>query len=311
MNQELTTGLKYLLEVEKSRYFMTNGLEIFDKEISKLGHSRKISKPSYPRYDHGGGAAFFTCIVIGAIVGAIVGIIYTIIASDRSIILKTIECIGGAICGVFYSILPSAVVGVLAHFIAKKKTEAKNETKYSAELENYNKKINSDNERVQRELRQKKLLTDQRATLKRTLTDTEKKLDSYYSHMGIDEKYRGIIVIYYMYEYARLGICDCLDGPFGLYRVIDDKLDREIMKMSLSTISDKLDSIAERQEELYMELRDINVSCNKILTSSIKQYNLAVDTKASIDRVASNTEIAAYYARLSFDQQIYSDYFLH
>ncbi len=144
-----------------------------------------------------------------------------------------------------------------------------------------------------------------------------------YDAVGIDDDYRNIVPIAYMDKFVRLGIATKLEGADGLYYLIRKELQFEQMNQKLDVIIDKLDSIIDKQHDLYSELVALNSKCDNMISSSIRQTNailaqnkaiyqqnnLISNQNALMEKIQSDTQIAAYNSDRMAREQEYMNYF--
>ena len=188
-DSQLQEGISILYDMEKNNYLMTRAIANLDQRIRGLGYNRKISAPS-KRKTGGISGVFGDAIAIGyigAILCGIIGLIVGAIAlwvDSMNIIVKIIFglfIIG--VYGVIGAVIGAVVAGIgglIFSIIKEKKDKENSEAQYDRNLELYQKKLRIDKARVDAELREKKILIEQRDSLILRLQDAKYKLVKFY-----------------------------------------------------------------------------------------------------------------------------------
>lgn len=284
---KLCTGISILYEMEQNNYLMTRAVSQIDQKASQLGHSRQFKKPPFPNVE----TYFLNILTVTAIVCAVVGVILGIIESisfdDGGIIYRFfISVLGtlifaaiGAVIGFFITVVICSIIYIVNHKKAKEE--------YQWELKFYNNKVEFDQIRVRDELTQKNRLLKEKELLVLRLYESKTRLDNFYNIMSIDREFRSLIAIGYMDKFIKLGISTKLTGADGLYYLIMQELDKELIKLSLLEISAKLDTLIDNQNRLYGEIHHINDKCDQIIKSTLNQIK-------RLDSIEKNTELANY-----------------
>lgn len=314
---DLKQGIAILYDMEKNNYFMTRTITLLDVEISKLGHKANILSPKKKIARGGGFDLGFGIGGIGAIIGAIIGIIYTIVyvfTSSWNIILKFFALIWCGLCMVVIGGIVGFIIGlILGAFIGAMsdvKRNEKLEQQYSNDISNYKKRLKNDENRVNKELKKKQALIRQRNDMVQRLSASEKKLNEFYDIVNIDYRFRNLIPIGYMNELISLNISDNLYGVNGLYALVRKDLKDYQISCSLKNISEKLDLIIENQQEIKSELKQMNNTCDNILAQSLKSTDIMLKNNTLIDRIARNTELAAYNTERIACEESYQSFLL-
>lgn len=320
---ELKNGIAILYDMELNNYMLNRAINDLNQRISRLGIKKKIEKPtrntivltdeegrkhgsiSYVKrhkfnfddvIDSGG-----LLSIVAGIIGAVYGIIDTII-SEEGIFDRVV---GGIVMGIIYALIfavigfvGSCIVFFVKYFIASKKdtksAEMDVEKALADEEVRYHNDVLLDDLRVNEELQLRNILIKERDMLKRKQLDSLQKLYGFYNKMGIDSKYRNIIPIGYMNEFARLGIATKLEGSDGLYYLVRQELRNDQFQYSLDEISRKLDKIISNQHVLYSELLGIESKCDRIISETTKSAQLAVKNNQLLDTAVQNSSVAAY-----------------
>ena len=145
--------------------------------------------------------------------------------------------------------------------------------------------------------------------LQAKLQESNTQLQKFYNIAGIDQTYRNIYPIGYMYELTRLGISNKLNGTDGLYYLVRQELRYDAFHYQLQEISNKLDVIIDQNKAIYSELKAINSKCDTLIEQSIRQMNQTDLMNRSIDEIAKNSSIAAYNSDRCSKELEYARYF--
>ena len=111
-----------------------------------------------------------------------------------------------------------------------------------------------------------------------------------------------------MNEFARLGISRHLEGADGLYYLVRNELRFDQMNATLNDIAYSLDSIVDRQRELYAEVTSMNRRCDKMISLTLQN---AKNTERSLNRIAENTSIAAYNSERISQELAFQNFMLY
>lgn len=309
MNSKLTKGLQILFEMEKSCYIMDNGIELLEQEISRLGRAKRYAAPVRKNAQ----LDFFTGIgatmTICAIACGIIGIIMGLCAGGRWW-ENLFSAVGNGIIGLIYGALGGIAIGIIVTIVLYSREKSKYEAEYQQSCEKIKRLEKKDAQRVQVENKKKEILKKQCSDLRVKLNDTYEDLNTYYRHIGIDNKYRSLIPMFYMYEFARLGIADTLEGSTGLNKLVHDELNIKQLQNILLDISYKLDEILDKQDRIYDVMLDINGNCRSILQNTIKEAEVSARNNTLLAQAVENTSLSAYYSQLSYEQQLYHNFML-
>lgn len=293
-NSKLQQGISILYDMEINNYYITRAIHSLDYEISKLGHRKAFRLPSR-RKNQGtilGGAFVFAMWgagIVAAIV-TIVAIIEAFITSDGffGLIFNLIlSIIAGPLYGCVIGGIGGIIVGGIYGAIDKRLDKERIEDEYHKALAEHHIDKISDDVRVENELKKKQALQRQRLILQQRLGESQKTLAKFYNKMGIDENFRHIIPIGYMYEFSRLGIATELEGNKGLYDRVREEIKINYIYYKLEEISDKLDVIIDNQRELHGELVALNQKCDQMV-------QLTLETVQNSQSIACNTAVTAY-----------------
>ena len=290
MSTKLQQGISILYDLELNDYLMAKAISKLDSEINSLGLKRNINKPTKKIADTEGfywtGVITVSIAAIAAVIGAICGFIKT-----DGFFMKLLGAVGEAIAYAFYGGIAGLVIAIVVCSIRRTHAESDAEKDFKEDWKRYEKEIDMDKHRVSRELKQKEFLIQQRNTLVARRNEAAKKRNKYYNIIGIDPKYRNLVPIGYMNEFARLGISRKLEGADGLYYLVRNELRFDQMQCTLNDIAYKLDTIVDKQRELYAEVLQINKQCDRMVSLTVQS---AKKTEKAIGQVVENTSIAAY-----------------
>lgn len=293
-NSKLQQGISILYDMEINHYCMVRAIRSLDQEISRLGRKRKFDMP-FRRKNQGtiiGGAIMFA--IWGAcIVAAIVTIVAIIeaFAEDSGFfgtIFNLILCVVvGPIYGGIIGGIGGIVVGAIYGAIYKKLDKKKIEEEFKRDVKEHIEASLVDDMRVEQEFEKQKILRRQRTILSQRYEESKKVLSKLYDKMGIDENFRHIIPIGYMYEFSRLGIATQLGGHKGLYDRVREEMKMDDVLRKLDEISDKLDIVINNQRALHGELLAINQKCDRMV-------QMTLDTVRNTESIVCNTALTAY-----------------
>ena len=288
-HNKLGEGVSILYEMEQNNYLMTRAMQQLDQQISRLGHPFTPKKPEYPAPRTFFIEILMCSVPLGGLIGGIVGVA-SFLASDNNGILYKIffSVLSFLLSAAIGAVIGCAVAAVSALVIYMIKMKKANE-KYQEMLREYQQKVANARARTQRELAQKKVLLEQREKLTLRLTQAKGILESFYDTMRIHVEYRSLMAVGYMDKFIRLGISNKLTGADGLYYLIMQELDKQVLQLTLFEIASKLDSLIDNQNRLYSEIYDLNHKCDKLIAATTHQVTV-------LNNIQSNTALTAYHA---------------
>lgn len=307
MSTKLQKGISILYDLELNDYLMAKAIAKLDDEINYLGRPKKISKPVKGSTESGALYWIGTITVIAAIIGGIIEAIISFIEAE-GFFFKFIVAFGGAIEGAIIGAIIGLIIGLIVSIFLKSSSISAAERKFKNACDQYEKDVSADNIRVQNELRRKDFLIKERNSLVNRRNEASRKLRKYYDVMGIDNKYRNLVPIGYMNEFARLGISRHLEGADGLYYLVRNELRFDQMNATLNDIAYSLDSIVDRQRELYAEVTSMNRRCDKMISLTLQN---AKNTERSLNRISENTSIAAYNSERISQELAFQNFMLY
>ena len=165
--------------------------------------------------------------------------------------------------------------GIIVFFVERNNQSdaryaAKQQSKksYETAMATYNRAVEQDRLRVERERPKKLLLQGQLKTLKDAHKKTVDTLNKLYNKGVIHKKYWGLVPICSLYGYFDTGVCTQLEGHEGAYNKYDTecRLDRIISK--LDQVIQRLDEIKELQQDLYDAIEESNCKVGQLIRNS-------------------------------------------
>lgn len=298
MNQLSTEDLKqYLFHVRdlevscyKQREYIKSLEALYKNEKPKLEPLQLTSSTSNKLWNFFGN--IFVGLIImflpGAITGGVIGLIVSIIKKFNITITlfgTTYEDFAGFIVFLILSIICGVVIGGIIGFFISVKSESEARAK-NEKIEESNKKATADS------ALKAKMISEETAKAKRTLTETSVLLNNYYSSGVVYPKYQGLIPVTMFCEYLASGRCDTLTGHEGAYNIYENEIRLNLIIVKLEEVVDKLDQIQQNQYMLASQLEQI--------TRELQGLNSAVATQtATLERIEDNTEVSNYYNRIT------------
>ncbi|MBQ3068818.1 MAG: hypothetical protein IJD01_02585 [Clostridia bacterium] len=276
--KNIKKALSILYDMEKNDYMMAYMIQELNESIDCLGIREDIEEPVYESsVEYNVATSIAGPTIFGVFIGALLGMMSgcarrpEVSTGLLDAVGNTFNSIENMIGGVFWGAIIGGVAGLLIGFLysfyAKKKAAEEDYYNYEFQRKKYEVELKKDNERVQQEMRQRGFLIRQRDALIKRRSEAGSMLIQFYNAAGIDRKYRNIVPIGYMYEYARLGISNHLDGVDGLYNLTENALRQDQFYLKMEEISQKLSTIIDNQHAIYEELRNLNRTCNRIVQS--------------------------------------------
>lgn len=287
-SNELAEGITIVYDMETNNYLMTRAIQNLRKQAIPLGKKRNIIAPKRKKVVDENKGTYTNCGMFGALVGAVV---FTIVSLNWwGLGAPLIVILIGGLLGFVVAWSLARIPGQAKY---KKKVELA-EKQYQRERENYKLRLSQEKERVNNEIQLKNYILMQKEILEDKLCESQELLVSFYGTLGIDERFRNIVPIGYMYEFIRLGIARELGGDKGLYYLIMQELRWDQLNCTLQEISNKLDQIINNQKLLYQELVNINHACDYLVENAVYSAKLLADTKKQAEKSAINSEVTAY-----------------
>lgn len=292
---ELMEKVHMLYDLELNIYLMTRAISLLDKKIQQLCVPQKIPVPKKREVDRDWFALSSMFAPLGAILGAIVGLFVG--CSSASLdhpILSLWGCLGGSIVFGVVGCVLAVIAGFIISIIAYHKQQKKEEAIFQEAQKRYSNQVVQDKKRVEKESKQRWMLLEDKNKLVSKRKESKKLLTVFYNIIGIDDDFRSLICMGYMYDYLRLGIATSLEGTHGLYKQVLDRLGHEKILEALGDISDKLDILISQNDRIYHELRSINDKCDNMITATERAIKIGVQNGETLQKIQDNTQVSAY-----------------
>ncbi len=283
----LTAYLKQIIKLESTIMTQRAAIQNLEYQSRRYGIRKNFQKPKRPQiYSSGPVVGCGTLLGLFLFLGLMAVILTSIDLDPDTMLLTALIGVVAAIGFVIYKIIR-----------ANKKEQAENEAKeeaYQRELDRYNKLVEQDAKRVEREVCEAKRLLAIRGELIQQMRETEKALNDLYAVDVIFPKYHNLVAVCSFYEYLMAGRCSRLTGHDGAYNIYETeaRLDRILTKIDV--VIQKLDQIRDNQWMLYDTIQQGNGIAQRLLNESIKQSRIS-------GRIADNAALAAYNAGVAAD----------
>lgn len=305
---ELAKAIRILYDMEMNNYLMTRGIDKLDQKIYALGHKRNFEKPTLKTQSMSGeGVMGFAGLglFLGALIFGLVGC-----ATGGGLFVGLGELISGAFVGGIGGAIVGGIIGYLMDIGEVSKQNKAYEEEYHRQMTTYNSQMALDNARVEKEMRIRDVLIDEKNSLIRRKKEAELKMNLFYNQVGINERYRFLIPIGYMNELLELSIADKLDGAFGLYDRVRTDLRMDFACQKLDAIYNKLDEILESQNQIRLELQAQNSKCDRLIALSEKNAKLLAENNGNLEQIKSNSEIAVYNSQRIAAEEDYQSFIM-
>ncbi len=297
--KQLKEAISILYDMELNNYMMTRSIQQLEDEAVKMGQERYIEPPkkmfnfvSIGEYVK----AKIPAIIISAIAIIVVGlIIFFVLAGDivgtkKGEMAFTLAFPAIVMCAQAV-VLILIISGVKSGSAEKARNQAYIDSIHEKEMQQYNAALQQEKDRVYKITEGFRSQCTQLETRKAEATTN---LNKYYDAVGIDHLFRNIIPIGYMYDLIRLGVSDKLEGPKGLNYLVRQDLRADEFHHTLEEISAKMDIIINTQRAIYYELQSINEQCSRLVSESVMQTQLAINSNETLEQIRNNTAISAY-----------------
>ena len=302
-DQELRESIGVLYDMECNLFLMDRTIANLDAEISKLGHRKSFRIPTAETAVSDNGM-----ITGWAIVGLILGgiLVGGVACSSDTGLGRVSSGFGGMIAGGIIGAIIGGILGGLFAAIDYRNKQKELDEKYRKQYADYKMMKKADERRVEKELKIKDALLKDRSALVEQKSNSQKKLAEFYVLSGIEKEYRNIITIGYMNDFIRLRIATKLEGADGLYYLVKKELRFDQIGSMLNEISEKLDSLVNINQQIYYDLNDMSLKCDRLVQSSKKHAALVAEQNQllrektaidnyNLDRIAKENE---YQSRL-------------
>lgn len=288
-SEKLKHDVQALYDMELNNYLMTRAIAALDHRISKLGIQKQFPKPKPAQVIDDDGQISFRYGCTGFVIGALI----CFFLIGLPITLSTYH-----LSWIFVSLIVGGFIGAFVGLHLSKKRITKEQgvvnEQYEKYMLTYNGQIEDDKRRVAHENKIKEILIQQRNHLLMKRQESIGLLETMYNQFGIDKDFRTLVAIGYMYEYLRLGISNQLQGINGLYYLIQQRLQWDIIRATLEDISTKLDTIINKQDRIYYELCSINEKCDRMINLTVQSINTNLKNGQKLDAINENTATTAY-----------------
>lgn len=275
--------LKYVMLLEQELYTLDKSIAYMQSEERGLGIRKNFEEPKKPEkvgvFDIIGALIYFGGITGGigfpiSIIYAIIKWIYTGAKFGSSFWGCIIIFIGiGMIIGLFVSI------------------SSGDKSQYYRDLNQYDKSVDRDKQRVDKELKLKQNLNLQIDALSQKKQELSNTLQKMYSYNILYPKYRNFVAVATFYEYFDSGRCSALEGHEGAYNIFENEIRLNAILTKLDDINERLDEIRTNQYKVYNAVSEGNRIANNIYQQSLK-------ITGSTETIANNSAIAAYNSRI-------------
>lgn len=273
--------LKMLMELEKEVYTQNQVIASLEYQLSCLPDAHRYTRPVYTEANSNYQISGLTWLCFGS------ALIFLLLAPVSDAIINSDWGIMGLllfpILLIFYLArsfaIPCAIflfaAGIIVFFVERNNQSdaryaAKQQSKksYETAMATYNRAVEQDRLRVERERPKKLLLQGQLKTLKDAHKKTVDTLNKLYNKGVIHKKYWGLVPICSLYGYFDTGVCTQLEGHEGAYNKYDTecRLDRIISK--LDQVIQRLDEIKALQQDLYEAIEESNCKVGQLIRNS-------------------------------------------
>lgn len=308
---DLKEYLDIVLNMEKNIYLQNRLMSQMQSRSEQLGQAHTYQEPPAPI-----NANTFVAGLAGGVFSIILSIIGYFILQRGLQLGDDINGLGdigvwliGIIEVVFGgSLLLSGVVGTVVcvvymfgSMIEDAKSYWREKSAYDIAMQNYERNIRADKERVRKEQIEKAVLSSEIQLLQKQNRDSKQNLQTIYSKNIIFPKYRNLVMVCSIYEYICAGRCTTLEGHEGAYNILEMeiRLDRIITQLNL--VVDRLDAIRNNQYMLYSAIQETNRQAAQILESTNSVVNRLQDFQGQTDElvaritsVEKNSALATY-----------------
>ena len=286
--EQLRKGISILYDMELNNYLMTRTISQLYYEIEDLGIKQNFEEPTPNNRSYSGSDELSGGAGIGWLLGAILG------GAGGCASGGFLSGIGGLFGGMIAGVIVGLIIGGIVYIVNSDAYDEKMEKQYIDKCRVYNEMVEKDNIRVEKELKKKAILIQERNRLTARRNEAKKKMNQFYDMMGIDEKYRNLVPVGYMNEFIHLQISTQLEGTEGLYYLVRKELRYDQFQCTLEEISRKLDEIIDKQTELYHAICDMNYRCAELVDSVNHSAELASRNSEKLESALQNAQLTAY-----------------
>ena len=265
---ELKEYLGIVVDMEKNIYLQKEMIGKLQKEISHLGIANTYEKPQLPELSGAKSAGNIAASLI-ALILSFLAVAWGVSLITSGVILYFLfalvvfaAAIAAFICG---------IIGIregISDSGRAKKQAVNAQRAYVEAQDRYEKDSAADKKRINKELKQKAVLTAELNQLINANTASERVLAEIYNKNIIFPKYRNLVMVCSLYEYICSGRCSALEGHEGAYNILETEMRLDRIITQLDMVIDRLDSIKQNQYILYSTIKESNNKCEQIIYSA-------------------------------------------
>ena len=257
---EIKEYLGMVVELEKEVYTQNGVIASLEYKLVCMPGYHQYEKPVYIKpcrpdnFDDTAGMVAFMCLPSAVVLVLLGFIIYFF--DEVFFLLASWAFVIGVIALIIYG---------LQRMAAWNRAEENAKEGYKEAIKAYNRNVESEKLRVEKEYPRKTLLQAQLRSLKTANQKTKATLETLYKKGIIHKNYRGLIPVCSLYGYFDTGVCTQLEGHEGAYNKYDteSRLDRIIVK--LDEVIRHLEEIKENQWMLYDAIQESNQKIDKVI----------------------------------------------
>ncbi len=172
------------------------------------------------------------------------------------------------------------LVRAISDKIAHKKLKDRYLSQFLLEFADYQQNVSLDKERVEKELKEKKILMAKLEQLKKEYYDANKTRESLYSVNIIPKQYRGLQPIFYLYEYLSTSKLT---------------LENALVSFDMNAIKSHLNIISQQNTEILYRLQDISENLDEIRMQNDELFNslqkFRNESQISSEQIAQSVEM--------------------
>lgn len=278
--------LRDVLELEKTLYTLNTAIGYLKKREKRLGIAANIEKPNQNLGADGIEMGAYRAVIVGGC-GILFGLFVGFVEEGPfGFVYKEFW-----ICVLISTVL-FTIIGFIFGFIEGKCSYGDKKKAYEIEVARYNEIVRRDNLRVNNDLKKKKKIRAQILSLDNKRGEISIVLSKMYGLNVLYPKYRNLVAVATIYEYFDAGRCSTLQGHEGAYNIYETELRLNRIIAKLDDILRSLEEIKVNQYEIYKAVKEGNRIANAIYQQNVRIIE-------NTDRMVENTEISAYYNKIS------------
>ena len=297
---DLKEYLEIVVNMEKNIYLQDRLISQMRRRISELGKLHDYQKPTEPKDETGkpfmgvimgAGSAFAGLLLLLWGVGLCHGGIGEMLLGWIVVLFGAVICLGSIINAIWE----------VGESYKKIKSYTRAERAYDSAMEEYERKTHADQIRVQKEMLEAEILSDELKALEIQNGNSKENLKKIYDLGIVFPKYRNLSMICSIYEYIDAKRCTSLGDAYNILEG-EMRLDRIIMQMD--QIITQLNMVQKYQFMLYTVVQEMNEKSDRLLNSAKDMVSRMQDIYAQsqqwnerITAAERNTELAAYQAQ--------------